>query len=120
MADARATAEAFFDAWTSKDFDEARLLVHDDLSFTGPIDAFEDADSYLQSITRLSQIVTGVDRRRVFADGDDVCVIYDLHTQPVPNSRVAEWYTVRDGRIASIQVVFDARPFAAMFAAEHP
>src|SRR5438045_8957184 len=83
MADARRVAEAFLDAWTAKDLDGARRLAHDDLSFEGPIDTFHDADAYLQSLKGLSQIVTGVDKRKVFVDGEDVCVIYDLHTHPV-------------------------------------
>jgi ketosteroid isomerase-like protein len=112
-------AEEFFDAWTSKDFERARTLVHDDLSFEGPIDRFSDADSYLASLQQLSQIVTGVEKQKVFVDGDDVCVIYDLKTAPVPSSRICEWYRLRDGRIASVSVVFDARPFAPLFEARH-
>jgi ketosteroid isomerase-like protein len=115
MADAAQVAEDFFAAWTGKDFDHARALLHDDLSFQGPIDTFDNADAYLQAIQRLSQIVTGADKRKVFADGDDVCVIYDLKTAPVPSAPTAEWYRIRDGRIASIQVFFDARPFAPLF-----
>jgi ketosteroid isomerase-like protein len=57
-------------------------------------------------------MVTGVQRHKVFVDGDDVCVIYDLNTVPVPRSPTAEWYRVRAGKIASIRVFFDARPFA--------
>jgi hypothetical protein len=112
-------AEDFFNAWTSKDFERARTLVHDDLSFEGPIDRFSDADSYLASLQQLSQIVTGVEKQKVFVDGDDVCVIYDLKTAPVPSSRICEWYRLRDGRIASVSVVFDARPFAPLFEARH-
>jgi ketosteroid isomerase-like protein len=115
MADAAQVAEDFFAAWTGKDFDRARTLLHDDLAFTGPIDTFDDADAYLRAIRGLSQIVTGAVRRKVFVDGDDVCVIYDLKTGPVPSAPTAEWYRVRDGRIASIQVFFDARPFAPLF-----
>ena len=114
MADAARVAEDFFAAWTSKDFDRARSLLRDDLSFQGPIDTFTDADSYIRAIRQLGQIVVGVDRQKVFVDGDDVCVIYDLKTAPVPHSPTAEWYRVRDGRIASIRVFFDARPFAAL------
>ena len=115
MADAARVAEEFFAAWMGKDFDRARALLHDDLSFQGPIDSFDDADAYIQAIRGLSQIVTGADKRKVFVDGDDVCVIYDLKTAPVPSAPTAEWYRVRDGRIASIQVFFDARPFAPLF-----
>jgi ketosteroid isomerase-like protein len=34
---------------------------------------------------------------------------------PVPTAPTAEWYRVRDGRIAAIKVFFDARPFAPLF-----
>ena len=115
MTDASRVAEDFFAAWTSKDFGRARELLHDDVSFEGPIDHFDTADAYLQSLRGLSQIVTGVDTRKVFVDGDDVCVIYDMQTTPVPDARIAEWYTVRDGKIAAMSVVFDARPFAPLF-----
>jgi ketosteroid isomerase-like protein len=114
MTDAARLAEDFFAAWTGKDFSRARALLHDDLSFQGPIDSFDDADAYVRAIEGLSQIVTGADKRKVFVDGDDVCVIYDLKTAPVPSAPTAEWYRVRDGRIASIQVFFDARPFAPL------
>ena len=115
MTDARRVAEEFFGAWTGKDFNRARALLHDDLSFKGPIDTFDDADAYLRALQGLSQIVTGATKRKVFVDGDDVCVIYDLNTAPVPSAPTAEWYQVRDGRIAAIRVFFDARPFAPLF-----
>jgi len=115
MADAAAVAEGFFDAVASKDFARARSFLRDDVSFTGPIDKFSDAESYLAALQQLSGIVEGVDRHKVFVDGDDVCVIYDLKTAVVPPSRTCEWYRVRDGKIARVWVVFDARPFAAMF-----
>ena len=119
MADARRVTEEFFDAWTGKDFERARGLLRDDVSFEGPIDRFSDADSYLASLRQLSSIVTGAEKRKVFVDGDDVCVIYDLKTALVPSSRTCEWYRVRDGRIAAVSVVFDARPFAPLLGAQH-
>ena len=112
-------AEAFFDAWTGKDFDRARTLVHADMSFEGPFDSFSDADSYLASLQQLGQIVTGAEKQKVFEDGEDVCVIYDLKTSPVPSARVCEWLRVHDGKVASISAVFDPRPFAPLFEAGH-
>ena len=118
MSGAAQVAEGFFDAWTNKDFERARSLLNDDVSFEGPIDSFSDADSYIASLKQLSGIVTGAEKQKVFVDGDDVCVIYDLKTAPVPSSRTCEWYRVRDGKVASVSVVFDARPFAAMLEAQ--
>jgi ketosteroid isomerase-like protein len=118
VVDAAQVADEFLDAWSHKHFERARSLLHDDVSFTGPIDSFSDAETYLASLRRLSDIVTGTERRKVFVDGDEACVIYDLHTTAVPTARVCEWFRVREGRIASVSVVFDARPFAPMFEGE--
>jgi ketosteroid isomerase-like protein len=118
VSDASDVAEDFFDAWTSKDLERARSLLSDDVSFQGPIDSFSDADSYIASLRQLSGIVSGADKQKVFVDGDDVCVIYDLKTAPVPSSRTCEWYRVRDGKIVWVSVVFDARPFAPLFEAQ--
>jgi ketosteroid isomerase-like protein len=115
MAGNAEIVERYFDAWTSTDFETARSLLHDDLDFRGPLETVEDADALLQSLQMLAQIVTGVERRGVLAEGDEVAVFYDLHTVPIETAAVAERYTVRGGKIASIQAYFDARPFAAMF-----
>jgi ketosteroid isomerase-like protein len=115
VAEAAEIVERYFDAWTSKDFGTARGLLADDLSFRGPIETLDSADALIESIKGLAQIVTGAERRGLVEQGDQVCVIYDLHTLPVPTAPVAEWYTVRGGQIASMQAFFDARPFAAMF-----
>jgi ketosteroid isomerase-like protein len=113
MAGPAETVEQYFNAWTSKDFEKARSLLHDDLSFKGPIETLDNADALIESIKGLAQIVTGAERRGLLEQGDQVVVIYDLHTVPIATAPVAEWYTVQDGKIASMHAFFDARPFAA-------
>ena len=76
-------------------------------------DAFDNADDYLQAITGLAPIVSGTTTRRVFTDGDDVAVFYDMHTTtPAGTAPIVEWYRVQGDRIAAIRAYFDARPFA--------
>jgi hypothetical protein len=48
-------ATRFFKAWTTGDFDTTRLLLHDDVSFRGPIDSFTDAGYYLILLARLTK-----------------------------------------------------------------
>ncbi|HEY7421941.1 MAG TPA: nuclear transport factor 2 family protein [Gaiellaceae bacterium] len=112
---ARETAERYFDAWTSGDFARARELLHDDVTFTGPIDSFDNADALVETLRGLSQILVGARRRGVLADDEHTCLIYDLETGPVGTTPVAEWYVVRDGKVASLEAFFDARPFAPLF-----
>jgi hypothetical protein len=114
MTDARRVAEEFFGAWTGKDFNRARAL-HDDLSFKGPIDTFDDADAYLRALQGLSQIVTGATSARCSWTATTSASSTTSTPAPVPSAPTAEWYQVRDGRIAAIRVFFDARPFAPPF-----
>jgi ketosteroid isomerase-like protein len=107
--------ERYFAAWTSGDFATARTLLCDDLAFVGPFDTFDNADDLIGALRGLASVVTGAERRGLIAEGDDVCVIYDLHTQPIERSAIAEWFRVRDGKIASLEAFFDARPFAPLF-----
>jgi ketosteroid isomerase-like protein len=109
-------AQAFKAAIGNGDVVAARKLMHDDMSFTGPIDAFTAPEPYLEALKKLAAIVERVDVKKVFVDGGDVCMFYDMVTRtPAGTAFIAEWLTVKNGRIASIRSVFDARPFAAMF-----
>ena len=58
MAGSAEVVEEYFDAWTSKDFEKARSLLHDDLSFKGPIETLDSADALMGSVKGLAQIVT--------------------------------------------------------------
>ena len=114
--DPKSVAGNFLKAWTKGDFDTARRLLHDDLSFDGPLDKFDNADDYIAALTGLAQIVQSVEEEKVFVDGNDVCVIYNLVTKtPAGAALTAEWYHLRDAKISAVRVIFDARPFAAMF-----
>ena len=115
-ANAMEVVSRYKEAFGSGDVQGARALLADDLHFQGPIDEFNSADDYIQSLRKLASIVTGTDVKKVLADRDDVVTIYDLHTRtPAGTSAVAEWATVKNGKIAELRVFFDARPFAAMF-----
>ena len=114
--EARSVGERYFDAWTSGDFDTARALVHNDLTFCGPFETFRRADEFFESLRRVGGgLLERAEKKRMFADGEDVCIIYDFVAhEPVGASPTVEWYRVRDGKIAEIQIVFDTRPFAAL------
>ncbi|HWU87803.1 MAG TPA: nuclear transport factor 2 family protein [Kofleriaceae bacterium] len=116
MSNARHTVEQFHGHFANKDWARARELLHDDLSFEGPIDRFSRADDYIQAVRRLDAICKRVEVRKVLVDGDDVCVIWDMITDtPIGTAPIAEWFHVSGQKIDRVRVFFDARPFAAMF-----
>lgn len=109
------TAAEVVQAWGKaigdKDFEAARKLAHDNLSFRGPIDTFSRADDYLAALRKLSGIVKGVTPEGMIVDGNQVASFYILRTV-VADAPVAEWYTVDGGKISAVRAYFDARPFA--------
>jgi len=98
-------------ALEARNFAEARTLLADDLRFEGPIDRFERADDFIKTVSGLYGMVTGVENQATVEQGENVAWFYVLNT-PAANAPVAEWHTVRDGKIVHIRAYFDARPFA--------
>jgi hypothetical protein len=102
-------------AMAKDDWAGARAHLTDTIDFVGPFDKFSRPDDLLAALKKLHPIVERVDLHRVFADGDDVCMLYDLVTNsPAGTAYVCEWYHVSKGKIDRIRVVFDPRPFAPL------
>lgn len=117
MAKPADIVQKFMGALGKGDFVAARKHLDDHLSFQGPIDTFQKPEPYLESLKKLHPIIERVDMRKMFVDGDDVCLLYDMVTKtPAGTAFVAEWHHITGDKITEIRVVFEARPFAAMFA----
>src|SRR5438132_13163030 len=76
----------YFDHWSKKEYDMSARYLDEHLSFTSPIDNFDNAQDYVQSIRLLAQIVTGLHRRHPFVESNDDGSVYDFatNTHPVP------------------------------------
>ncbi len=116
MTNAKEIVEGYQRALGTGDWTAARHYLSDDLSFIGPFDTFNEADPYLEALKKLHPIIERVEPHRMFAEDDDVCVLYDMVTNsPAGTAFIAEWYRVHNGKIDSIRVVFDPRPFEPLF-----
>src|SRR5437762_6917922 len=116
MTSASEIVESYRAALGKGDFATARTVMQDNMTFQGPLDTFHKADDYLEAIKKLASIIQRIDLKKVFVDGDDVCVLYDMVTNtPAGTAFIAEWYQVKDGKITALRAVFDARPFATLF-----
>ncbi|MBI5462426.1 MAG: hypothetical protein HY941_09610, partial [Gammaproteobacteria bacterium] len=63
------------------------------------------------------QILDGIDVRRLFVDGNEICAILDfrIRINIVDITRVVLWAIVEDGKIVSIEAFFDATEYSQMF-----
>src|SRR5919204_3789708 len=114
MPDARDIVERYLSALYGDDRRTARQCLADDLVFQGPAARFTRADEYLRATEHAVRAVKRLETHKIFADGDDVAVFYDLHIDhPVESITVADWFHVDGAKIATIRTILDTGPFAA-------
>lgn len=90
----------------------ARRLLADQVTFVGPSARVQGADSFLKMAGHVAPGVRAVDVHRVFVDGDETAIFYDLLLDHrVGRVSVAERHRVRDGKIAAIELLLDTAPF---------
>ena len=105
----------YFQAAFRTDFQSARGYLSDNISYVSPLNSFDRAEPYLKYLEHLirSGFFVKFDIKKEFADSNDVCILheYKVGTPPV-TSLVCVWFHVDDhGKISSIRVVFDPRPY---------
>jgi limonene-1,2-epoxide hydrolase len=108
-SDPKEIVMSYVAALDSGDYETARDRLGANVRVVGP--AGEAFRSPAEFIEMLSQQRGKYDLKKIFVDGDDVCVLYDFVT-PKVRTFFCSWYQVRDGKIVSIQTVFDPRAFS--------
>ncbi|MGH9977200.1 MAG: nuclear transport factor 2 family protein [Nitrososphaeraceae archaeon] len=101
----------YVQATERRDFQSARGYLKDNVSYVSPLNSFDRAEPYLKYNLHLYQIgqLVKFDIKKEFVDSNDVCILHEWNSQ-----LVCVWYHVDiDGKISSIKVIFDPRPFAA-------
>lgn len=115
------TALDYHRAWTGHDFDRAITYLADDLVCEAPSGQITGLAEFRGFMEPFSQIMTSSQLLAAFGDDDTAMLMYDTTTIPVPHAPGAELYTVADGRITHIRIIFDRAPFdAAQAAAVNP
>jgi MerR family transcriptional regulator, copper efflux regulator len=114
MATARDVVEQYLNAFYSPNHQTARRYLADDFSFSGPAASFSSPDEFLKVSGHVSHGVRAVQQRKVFVDGPDVCVFYELVlNHRVGTMPIAEWYHLSGDKISSIRLIMDTGPFTA-------
>ena len=108
---------AMLDAFEARDFGRVRSFLSDnDFSYRSPIESFNNADDYIVTISRVGPILERIERYKTFVSGNDVCSILKVHTtmNKLDAAPVAELITVVDGKITSMEAIFDATEYNKM------
>lgn len=113
-------ARTYVEAMAKKDVETIISLSAGDVVCTSPIGQISGIERFRAFQCGFAQMIKNLTILAVHGDDDEAVVVYDVDTHPVPHSKVAEFIKVRDGKLASTDVIYDATPFAAFMATVQP
>ena len=98
----------YLESLDGKNYDRAEKYLHTNVKVIGPAgEGFTSSKSFLEM---LSQHAGKYDIKKVFVDGNDVCVLYDFIT-PSVKVFMSSWYQLQKNKIHFIQTIFDSKLF---------
>ena len=97
----------YHQAWTSGNIDQAMSYVADHITCRAPGVDLDGKDAYQGFIGGFAPMLTGIGDIAEFADGDRVALFYYPQTATTSTDPAAEFFTVRDGKIAESVLIFD-------------
>jgi hypothetical protein len=96
---------------------KVEALLAPDFEFRGPSLKRASAGEFVAALKRLGAIHVRNEVKRVFVDGDEVCVIYDFVTDtPAGALATIEWLRFEGDRISSIDLYYDRLPWQTVMA----
>jgi ketosteroid isomerase-like protein len=104
---ALATARAYHDAWTAKDFDRAVALLADDLDVEVPINDYPTRQSFAEALRSFGSLVTDVEMLSELAGDGEAMLLYDMQVEGLGEMRIAEHFRVAGGRIVALRQIHD-------------
>lgn len=117
---ALAIARAYVNAIANHDVETILSLSADDVVCTSPIGQLTGIERFRGFHAGFAKMTTNLTVLAAFGDDQQAVVVYDSESHPVPHAIVAELIKVKDGKIASTDVIYDATPFAAYMATVQP
>ncbi|MEI7254850.1 nuclear transport factor 2 family protein [Dickeya dadantii] len=113
-------ARTYVAAMAKKDVETIISISAGNVVCTSPIGQITGIERFQAFQEGFARMITNLTVLAVYGDDEQAVVVYDAETHPVPHSVVAELIKVRDGKLASTEVIYDATPFAAYMASVQP
>lgn len=113
-------ARTYVGAIANKDVDTILSISAEDVVCTSPIGQTTGLEPFRAFQNGFAQMIKNLTVLAVYGDDEQAVVVYDVETHPVPHSVVAELIKVKNDKLASTHVIYDATPFAAYMATVQP
>lgn len=104
----------YYDGWTSGNYDQAINLLAPTVMVEVPINNYPDAESFGQALRGFGDQVTSVHLLAAMSDADQAMLLYDMQVENLGTLRVAEHFTVTDGKITRLRQIHDTAAIRAV------
>ena len=113
MNELRTLVQRYLDSWRAKDLSSMAQCLHPDVHFVGPTLRTEGREAFLRAAGGMFPLLVDHVVREMIIERDRAVAIYDFYCRPpIGCCRTAELIGFADGSIRSVEVFFDAQPFA--------
>ncbi len=111
--DPRHVVENYLNWRSAREYEKLQKVLSDDVEYESPLSSYTSSEDLVSDMIENSdEFEGGLNVKKVFVDGDDVCAIYQQKCSDpsVGDVTFTEWYKVSGDRIAMIRSTFDTRP----------
>jgi ketosteroid isomerase-like protein len=111
-AKALAVAQDYHRAWNEGRFADAAERLSERLAIEVPINAYATKAQFMEAVERTRGMTSRVELLAELGSESEAVLLYDM-TLPFGEMRVAEHFTVEDGRISRIRQIHDTAAIRA-------
>jgi hypothetical protein len=112
-ANATSTGRAYHRGWPTKQFDESITRLAPGLKVEVPVNEYPIRESFAQALVGFGAVVRQVVLLAEFAQANEAMLLCDMEVTGLGTLRVAEHFTVVDGKITQIRQIHDTAAIQA-------
>ena len=117
---ALSVARIYVNAIANKDVEKILSVSADDIICSSPIGRLQGIAAFRGFHEGFARMIKKVTVLAAFGDDERAVIVYNAETHPVASAITAELIVVKNGKIASTEVIYDSAPFAAYMATVKP
>jgi hypothetical protein len=111
--EALSVARRYHQGWSSRNYEQSIDLLAPTLKVEVPINDYPTAESFAQAIRGFGEMVTGIELLSEMGHDNEAMLLYDMQADGLGQLRVAEHFTVADGKIVRLRQIHDTAPVRA-------
>lgn len=111
--EALSVARRYHQGWSSRNYEQSIDLLAPTVKVEVPINDYPTAESFAQALRGFGEIVMRVELLSEMGHDNEAMLLYDMQADGLGQLRVAEHFTVADGKIVKLRQIHDTAPVRA-------